>query len=290
MEFCFDATRFGSGLDGAIDLAAANGATAVEFSFAPFAPAKNSKKLEGQEKEHFAQVFELSKAKDVRFACLNLDFEVDPSDKKSVKQFVPMVTKLASVAEAIGCRRVAFFVRPGTDNDWMEAFAADYAALGDTFAGYDVKPLVRLATPTPYRGVSLKHWRAMEPQEWRDLIALCPGLSFVYSPADLLWLGIDYLTNLPGMVSAIDHVVAHDVEINRTILTDSGMFGPLWWRYRMAGKGQVDWRQFVEALKLYDFQGTFSLQLDDEFVSDDPQALEDALAEGKRFFKPLLRG
>ena len=290
MKFCFDATRFASGLDGAIELAASNGAGAVEYSFAPFAPPKSSKGQDADEKAHLTGVYDLALAKNVEFACLNLDYELDAGNKKSVKQFLPMITKLASVAQAIGCEKVSFFLRPGADEEWMQPFATEYVALSEKLAEYDVRPLVRLSTPTDYRGISLKKWRAMEPQEWRDLISLCPGLSFVYSPADLLWLGIDYLTNLPGMVAAIDHVVAHDVEINRTILTDSGMFGPLWWRYRLAGKGQVDWRQFVEALKLYDYQGTFSLQLDDEFVDDDTQSLSDALAEGKRFFAPLLKG
>jgi sugar phosphate isomerase/epimerase len=290
MKFSFDATRFGSGLDGAVDLAVARGISAVEYSFAPFAPAKSNKNQDAKEREHLDRVRELALAKNVEFACLNLDFTLDCEDKRSVKQFLPMVTKLAAVAQSVGCPRISFFLRAGNDQEWMESFASQYGPLSEKLTEYDVRPLLRLSTPTDYRGISLKKWRGMEPQEWRDLVSLCPGLSFVYSPADLLWLGIDYLLNLPGMVSAIDHIVAHDVEINRTILTDSGLYGPLWWRYRLAGKGQVDWRQFIEALKLYDYQGTFSLQLEDEFIDNETQTLSDALDEGKRFFAPLLRG
>jgi sugar phosphate isomerase/epimerase len=291
MKFSFDATRFGSGLDGAVDLAVASGISAVEYSFAPFAPpSKSNKNQDAKEKAHLDSVRELALAKNIEFACLNLDFCLDTEDKKSLKQFLPMVTKLAEVAESVGCQKISFFVRAGAGESWMQTFASEYGALSEKLGEYDVRPLLRLSTPTEYRGVSLKKWRGMEPQEWRDLVSLCPGLSFVYSPADLLWLGIDYLLNLPGMVSAIDHVVAHDMEINRTILTDSGLYGPLWWRYRLAGKGQVDWRQFIEALKLYDYQGTFSLQLEDEFLDDETQTLTDALAEGKRFFAPMLKG
>ncbi|MBS1988899.1 MAG: sugar phosphate isomerase/epimerase [Cyanobacteria bacterium SZAS LIN-3] len=288
MKFAFDATRFGSGLDGAVDLAAAGGFSAVEFSFAPFVPAKKSQ--DAKEKKYFESVYDLALKKNVEFACLNLDFTLDCADKKSLKQFLPMITKLSAVARTIGCGKVSFFLKAGSDDDWMQTFAGEYPALSEQLMANDVRPLVRLATPTDCCGVSLKKWRAMEPQEWRDLITACPGLSFVYSPADLIWLGIDYLLNLPAMVSAIEHVVAHDIEINRSILTDSGLYGPLWWRYRLAGKGQVDWRQFIEALKLYDYQGTFSLQLEDEFLGDDPHALNDALAEGKKYFAPLLRG
>jgi len=288
MKFAFDATRFGSGLDGAVELAAARNIGAVEYSFAPFAPAKKAQ--DDKEQKYLESVYSLALKNNVEFVCLNLDYTLDCADKKSLKKFLPMINKLAAVAQSLGCGKVSFFLKVGAADDWMQDFAAQYEELSEGLNKHDVRPLLRLSTPVDYRGVSLKKWRAMEPQEWRDLISACPGLSFVYSPADLLWLGIDYLRNLPHMVSAIEHIVAHDVEINRAILTDSGLYGPLWWRYRMVGKGQVDWRQFIEALKLYEYQGTFSLQMDDEFIDDGTQTLTDALDEGKRFLAPLLKG
>jgi len=153
-----------------------------------------------------------------------------------------------------------------------------------------VEPLLRLSTPLEFRGQSLKGWRSMEPQDWRDLLSGCPGLSLSFSPGDCVWLGIDYLRILSGLASAIEHVEAHDVEINRDLLTDSGMYGPLWWRYRMPGKGQVDWGQLIEALKLYDFKGTFSVHLDDEFVAADAEDLEHALDAALKRIAPLMRG
>lgn len=36
MKLCFDATRFGAGLEGAIDIAAQKGIPCVEYSFEPF--------------------------------------------------------------------------------------------------------------------------------------------------------------------------------------------------------------------------------------------------------------
>ena len=117
-----------------------------------------------------------------------------------------------------------------------------------------------------------------------------PNLGLNFSPADCVWLGIDYLRILSGLVAAIEHVEAHDIEINRDLLVDSGMYGPLWWRYRMPGKGQVDWRQLIEALKLYDFQGTISIHMDDEFIADETEELEKALETSQKFLAPLLRG
>jgi len=84
---------------------------------------------------------------------------------------------------------------------------------------------------------------------------------------------------LSSMTPVIDHIEANDVEIQLSLQKDSGMFGPLWWRYRQIGKGQVDWGQFIDALKLYGFKGTFSIHLDDEFIPANDISFSDALDE-----------
>jgi sugar phosphate isomerase/epimerase len=67
------------------------------------------------------------------------------------------------------------------------------------------------------------------------------------------------------------------------------MYGPLWWRYRLPGKGAVDWPQLLEALKLYGYEGYLSIHLDDEFIADDFQSLEEALDSTIKLFTPLLK-
>jgi len=155
-------------------------------------------------------------------------------------------------------------------------------------AARNVKPLVRLSAPREFYGQSLRKWRPLDPQLWRDLLSDVPGLSFSFSPADCVWQSIDYLRVLHGLVPAIEHVEANDLEINREILIEGGLFGPSWWRYRMPGKGQVDWRQLVEALKLYGYEGNLSLQFDDEFVNESD--LESALDAGMSLLTPFIRG
>lgn len=290
MKLCFDATKFGSGLDGAVELANAKGIKSVEYSFAPFAPAKANKKADDKERSYLESTRAAAESLGIDFACLNLDFTLDASDKKSVKLFQPMIEKLAHVASALGCKKVSCYLKPQAEDGWTAAFAALYPQIRAPLEEAGVGLLLNLSTPVEYRGVSLKKWRAMDPQEWRDLITSCPELGLIYSPADCLWQGIEYLANLSAFASAIDHVVAHDVEINRAILADSGTFGPLWWNYRLAGKGHVDWRQVVEALKLYGYMGSFSMQFDDEFLNDDELSYDEALDESKRHFARLLRG
>jgi sugar phosphate isomerase/epimerase len=290
MQFCFDATRFGTGLDGAIKLAADKGFSAIEYSFAPFvASGKTKGQLDAKESRFLESVRKSGEDLGVRIACLNLDYCLSPEDKKGSKNFRPMIGKLAHVAKALNCPKISVFLAPGSNSHWLEAAEEHFNSVNQDLEGNDVKLLVRLSTAPEFRGRSLKAWTAMEPQDWRDLMSVCPSVGLSFSPADCVWLGIDYLKILPGIASGIEHVEAHDIEIIRELLNDSGMYGPLWWRYRLPGKGQVDWTQLIEALKLYDFQGTFSIHLDDEFVAADQESLEEALQSSTKALAHLVK-
>ncbi len=295
MQLCFDATRFGTGLDGAIGIAASRGIKAIEYSFAPFSVrvsksgSSESNGLSEKELNSLEKIRQMGQENDVSIACLNLDYCLNFGDKKPDKNFGKMLSKMVTVAKTIGCPRLSLSIQPGT-NGWLEEAERQINACQSELNSDGLALLLRLSTPKENQGKSLKNWIAMEPQDWRDLIAACPGLSLSFSPADCIWLGIDYLKILSGIVSGIDHIEAHDCEISRTMLADSGMYGPLWWRYRVPGKGAVDWTQLIEALKLYGYQGNISIHLDDEFVADDQQSLEDALDSAIKLLNPLVKG
>jgi len=289
MQLCFDATRFGFGLYEAIEFAASKGLPAVEFAFDSFELTAKNAKLTDQEVEYLKEVRELCQRTGTSVACIRLDLVVDVEDKKAVKQFQLMLRKLGQLASAVTCERIAFVLKPSDCSNWISV-AAD--AINPVLAEFDkkgLKLLLSMSTPAGNRGLTLRKWRPLEPQEWRDLIVNCQGLALSFSAADLAWQNINYLQLLPGFVNAIEHVEANDVEINRELLQDSGLFGPLWWRYRKAGKGQIDWKQLIEALKMYDYKGSFSIHLDDEFVDSNDGNLEDSLDDSVRFFTPLLK-
>jgi sugar phosphate isomerase/epimerase len=289
MQLCFDATRFGMGLIEAVEFAAAKGVAAVEFTFDAFESPAKAAKLSDQEKEYLKNVDDLAKSHSVAIACIRLNALVDTSDKRELKQFHQMMQKLALVAKAVSCDRISFSIKPGSEENWVAVAAAGIAPVTKHLEEQGIKSLLSLSTPAVNRGRTLRQWRPLEPQEWRDLIAHCPGLSLSFSAADCAWQSIDYLQILPGIVAAIEHVEANDVEINRALLVDSGLFGPLWWRYRRPGKGQLDWGQLIEALKLYDYKGTLSIHLDDEFIDSNDGNLEESLDESIKFLMPLVK-
>lgn len=290
MQLCFDATKFGVGLREAVEMAAARHIPSVEFAFEPFETSTKTLKLSEQETQYLADVRAYCEETGTQVACIRLNVFLDCTDKKAVKSFQLMMRKLSVVAETLGCSRISFWLKPASEDAWVKE-AAD--AINPVLRDLDKraqKLLLSLSTPPHLQGMTLRHWRPMQPQEWRDLIVNCEGLGLSFSAADCAWQNIDYLQILPHLVAAIEHVEANDVEINRTLLKDSGLFGPLWWRYRQPGKGQVDWGQLIEALKLYDYKGSLSIKLDDEFLDAANGGLEDSLDESVKMLAPLLKG
>lgn len=290
LRLCFDATRFGFGLLDAVEMAASRQLPEVEYTFEAFDVAdKAARKLSAGEQEYLARVDESRTRLGVEIACLKLNYPLQVTKKILVKDFRLMVEKLFLVAKAIGCGKILFYLEPGAEEDWRELAEQAISPVLALAEKAGIRILLSLATPPRLRGKSLRFWRSIEPGELRDLLASMPRLSLSFSAADFLWQGIDYLRILPGLMPALEHVEVRDVEVNRVLLADTGLFGPLWWRYKLPGRGQVDWRQLVEALKLYDFNGSVSIHLDDEFTGDEIEELTEALDSSVKLLAPLLK-
>jgi sugar phosphate isomerase/epimerase len=291
MQLCFDATRFGFGLEEAVELAAQKQLPSLAYTFQAFsANSKDCRRLAGGERSYLDGVRQLLSEKQVEIACLQLDFCLDVEVKKAVSHFQAMVAKLAQVAAVLGAPRVCFSLESGWGDQWQSKVEAALAPAIEVASNSGVRLLLRTGTPPAYHGRSLSRWAPIAPQSWRDILSVCPGLLLSFSPADCVWQGLDYLRMLPQLMTAVDHIEGNDVEVNRELISDSGLFGPLWWRYRIAGKGQLDWQQLVEALKLYDYKGSLSIHLDDEFVSSCPSELCQSLDYGIGLLTPLARG
>ncbi len=290
MRLCFDATRFGSGLQEAVQLAADKNLSACEFAFDKFdESSKGAWQLSSDEQEYLQSVKELSQRLTIEIACLKLRTILKVSDKKSQREFKSLIDKLSKVAQALDCKRLLFYMEAEPQHDWLSQAEEALNPIVASLKKKGISLLLSLSTPESFQGKSLRTWRPIEPQEWRELLAGVPDLELSFSVADCAWQGIDYLRILSGLAPAIAHVEAQDVEMNRQIISENGLFGPLFWRYMTVGKGSVDWAQFVEALKLYEFSGSLSIQFNDDFASENEQGLWEALDGSIKVLAPLIK-
>jgi sugar phosphate isomerase/epimerase len=137
---------------------------------------------------------------------------------------------------------------------------------------------------------------AYSPELWRWMTDL--GLWLNYDPSHLVWLGIDPVAALEAFADRVLHVQAKDVEIHPDRRNHYGVFGRVidkepwvsgWWRYRIPGLGEVDWRRVVDTLFQAGYDGVVSVEHEDPVWSGSPGRVRDGLVLAHRTLSPLIQ-
>ncbi|MDP8908436.1 MAG: sugar phosphate isomerase/epimerase [Chloroflexota bacterium] len=143
----------------------------------------------------------------------------------------------------------------------LVAFREVYAPL----AAHAEAQGVRIAFETAPRGGGEGNL-AHAPELWDRMFDAVPsaslGLSF--DPSHLVWLGI---ADPPALLRAyrdrIFNVDGKDAEVLPARLARQGILGSGWWRYRLPGLGQLDWRVILSALREIDYRGAVVIENED---------------------------
>jgi sugar phosphate isomerase/epimerase len=139
---------------------------------------------------------------------------------------------------------------------------------------------------------------AYSPELWEWMFSL--GLYLNYDPSHLLWLGIDPVTALKPYIDRIPHAQAKDAQLDPAARNRYGFFGKTitrehpwdegWWRYRVPGRGQVDWSGVVDALYEGGFTGVLSVEHEDPVWSGTEAKVKQGLEIAHSTLRPLITG
>ena len=137
---------------------------------------------------------------------------------------------------------------------------------------------------------------AYSPELWEWMFDL--GLYLNYDPSHLVWMGIDPVEALRPYVDKVAHAQAKDVQtfperrnrfgwpgraVHRPDPWDVG-----WWRYRVPGLGEVDWRRVVDTLYEGGFDGVLSVEHEDPVWGGTEARIETGLRVAHSTLRPLL--
>jgi len=127
---------------------------------------------------------------------------------------------------------------------------------------------------------------AFSPEIWDEMYKLVPTktLGIELDPSHMVWQQIDYVQAVYDFGDRIYHIHAKDMEINRRVLSRTGILGACfgdyyglghgWWRARTPGWGEVDWPKFITALLEVNYTGNMDIEHEDDVF-----ALANALGE-----------
>jgi sugar phosphate isomerase/epimerase len=137
---------------------------------------------------------------------------------------------------------------------------------------------------------------AYSPELWHWLGGL--GFFLNFDPSHLVWLGIDPVAALAENIGLVKHVQAKDVQVDQAARNRFGVFGQLidkpspwtsgWWRYRIPGLGEVDWRRLVDVLYEGGYDGVVSVEHEDPVWSGTPERVRQGLVIAQRTLAPLM--
>ncbi|WIB68125.1 sugar phosphate isomerase/epimerase [Curtobacterium sp. MCBD17_035] len=137
---------------------------------------------------------------------------------------------------------------------------------------------------------------AYSPELWEWVTGLGFGLN--WDPSHLTWIGIDPVETILPFAEHIVHAQAKDVELFPARRDRYGFFGLVdkgddpwdmgWWRFRVPGRGVVDWSHVVDRLYEAGFTGTLSVEHEDPLWSGTDDKVLEGLRIAHRTLRPLI--
>lgn len=223
----------------------------------------------------------------------------DPAQRKAVNDHVVACIDAAAL---LGAASVGTFI----GRDPTKSVAENMSEAEEVFA-----PLVQRAGE---KGVTLvvencvmEGWHpdgypgnlAYSPELWEWMFSL--GLYLNYDPSHLVWMGIDPVAALRPYVDRIPHAQAKDIELfperrnrygwpGRAVNRADDPWETGWWRYRVPGLGDVDWRRVVDVLYEGGFDGVLSIEHEDPVWGGDEQRVKTGIEAARRTLQPLMVG
>ena len=182
----------------------------------------------------------------------------------------------------------------GTDVVTTNAFTDHKTTLSNNMRGYK-EVFSEYAKIAEAEGVQIAiencpHWSgsppvignlACSPEMWEAMFEAVPSkaIGLQFDPSHLVWQGIDYLRGIKEFSDRIYSFHAKDTEILPEEQYRYGVFGQQinapgdwpggWWRYRIPGFGQVDWKQVYNALYEIEYAGAMVIEHEDPVFGGD---------------------
>jgi sugar phosphate isomerase/epimerase len=155
-----------------------------------------------------------------------------------------------------------FVIFPGRDSKASED--ENYRDFADHAAA--------LLAAAPSLAIAIENWPgprndfiATTPAGRRKLFALIvnPRLGVEFDLLHLIRLGVDVYAAYDGVKDRVKIIHAKDASIDASRLQDVGYHGTGWWRYRLPGKGLLDWTKFLAHARSAGFDGSISVEHED---------------------------
>jgi sugar phosphate isomerase/epimerase len=219
----------------------------------------------------------------------NLD--PNPSERKANLEHVRRVVDAAALLDVDS---VGTFVGgyPGDPKEIMKEIGGIFRELVRYASDKGVRLMIENCPMDNWVQFGLPGNYAYSPELWEALFNEVPDENFGlnFDPSHLYWLGIDHNRAATEFASRIFHVHAKDTEmlpdglyrygtLSRQLGDDPWKLG--WWRYRMPGKGEIDWSEFIDTLRSIGYDDVISIEHEDPEYEGSIEQIKEGLTLGR---------
>ncbi|HEX7070634.1 MAG TPA: sugar phosphate isomerase/epimerase [Rhodothermales bacterium] len=197
--------------------------------------------------------------------------------------------KVIDAASMLGVGLVGTFIgsRPGTAKENIAAAAPLFREFLKYASDRGVRLMIENCPMPNWLTFGMPGNYAYSPELWDVLFNEIPdpNLGLNFDPSHLFYLGIDHERAAREYASRIFHAHAKDAEMIPEGAYRYGVFSSQvdergqagWWRYRMPGKGSIDWASFIRTLAEVGYRGTLSIEHEDPEYEGSEERLMDGL-------------
>lgn len=130
------------------------------------------------------------------------------------------------------------------------------------------------------------------PAIWRQCFEIIPDDNFGinYDPSHFIWQQIDYIKPLYEFKDRIFHVHFKDIKLYKDKLDDHGVMAtPLnYMAPKLPGLGDVDWAQYISALKDIGYKGHAVVEVEDKSFEETEKDIEDSCILSQRYLSQFI--
>lgn len=220
----------------------------------------------------------------------------DPDERAAINQHV---ARCIEAAKRLGSPTVGTFIGRDPSKSVKENLREAEKVFGplvEMADDYGVKIVIENCVMEGWHPDGYPGNLAYSPELWEWMFSI--GLYLNYDPSHLLWMGIDPIEAVKPYFDHIPLVQAKDIELFPERRTRWGWPGKTierddpwdvgWWRYRVPGLGEIDWRRLVDVMYEHGYSGVLSVEHEDPVWGGTTEKVKRGLEIAHRTLDPLL--
>lgn len=298
----FTACLGGLKLDDVVAWAASEGFEALELAAWPPSPEGYSpqhldpEQLDEAEVERIRTLFDTNGLTISSLGCYENPMDADREKRERVTRHL---RRLIEAANRLDVPAVGTFVggnpllSPADNIDHIGRIFRPLVAFAEDRG---VKLMVENCPMLNWQRFGLPGNYAYSPELWDALFEEVPSSSFGLNldPSHLYWLGIDIGRVVRDYADRIFHAHAKDTEmvtegkyrygVLATQLGDNPWVSG-WWRYRIPGRGKIDWTGFIAALQGAGYDDVLSIEHEDPELEGTVENVKRGLSLGRSYLQ-----